>query len=278
MVRVAKEAGCEVGFSTNGVLLDPALSETLVSLGQDWIAFSVDAATPETYKRIRRGAEFEAVRRNLEALRNIKASWPSQTPKMMMVFVMMHENYRELPIYVELAHELGVEHIIFKNLDVILKKGDDERRLFSHRGPPRAEVEPVIAEARKRARQLGIGLRLYALKPQELTICEHDPLHSLFFNWAGDVSPCITLSYAENRIFDGKPHFVPRQCFGNINEEPLEQIWNKTAHQEFRRPYEIRLRLEQQATFDAFLGSTEPLPEMPPAPAGCRACYYLYGI
>jgi MoaA/NifB/PqqE/SkfB family radical SAM enzyme len=280
MVRVAKEAGCEVGFSTNGTLLDPGLAETLVSLGQDWICFSVDAATAETYERIRQGAEFEAVMRNIEALRDMKIARHSKVPKMMLLFVMMRENFQEMPACVELAYELGVEQIIFKNLDVILKDGDDRRRLFSHEGRSLADVEPVMAEAEQRARKLGIGLRFYALHPQELTICEQDPLHNLFFNWAGYVSPCITLAYAEDRVFDGERHFVPCQCFGDINHEPLEQIWNKRAYQEFRQPYETRLRLERQATINALMGNVEgdSSPEMPLAPAACRTCYYLYGV
>lgn len=279
MVRVAKEAGCEVGFSTNGTLLDRSLAETLVSLGQDWISFSVDGATAETYERIRQGAQFETVIWNIETLCDIRIARGSKTPKMMMVFVMMHENFHELPVYVELAHELGVEQIIFKNLDVILKDSDDERRLFGHDGPLVAEVEPLIAEAQRRAKKLGIGLRLYALQPQELTICEHDPLHNLFFNWAGYVSPCITLSYAEDRVFDGKRHFVPCQRYGNINEETLEEIWQTVAYQEFRQPYETRVRLERQATIDVLVGSAaNESRQMPPAPEGCRTCYYLYGI
>jgi MoaA/NifB/PqqE/SkfB family radical SAM enzyme len=280
MVRVAKQAGCEVGFSSNGTLLDPGLAATLVSLGQDWISFSVDAATAETYERIRQGAEFETVMRNIETLRDIKIARRSKVPKMMLVFVMMHENFHELLAYVELAHELGVEQIIFKNLDVILKEGDDERRLFSHEGRPPADVEKVRAEAQQRAQKLGIGLRLYALHPQELMICEQDPLHNLFFNWAGYVSPCITLAYAEDRVFDGKRHVVPCQCFGDINHEPLEQIWDKVAYQAFRQPYETRLRLARQATINALTASVEgeSSPEIPLAPAGCRTCYYLYGV
>ncbi len=279
MVRVAKEAGCEVGFSTNGTLLDRSLAETLVSLGQDWISFSVDGATAETYERIRQGAQFDTVVSNIEILHEIKVTRRSQTPKMLMVFVMMRENFHELLTYVDLAHELGVEQIIFKNLDVILKDGDDERRLFSHDGPLLANLEPMINEAQKRAKKLGLGLRLYAMQPQALAICEHDPLHNLFFNWAGYVSPCITLSYAEDRVFNGQRHFVPCQRFGNINDESLEQIWQKMAYQEFRRPYEIRVRLERQATIDVLVGGgTDESPEIPPAPEGCRTCYYLYGI
>jgi MoaA/NifB/PqqE/SkfB family radical SAM enzyme len=279
MVRAAKEAGCQAGFSTNGILLDPGLSASLVSLGLDWISFSVDAATAATYERIRRGAEFARLTANVAALRDLKARLRRKTPRMMLVFVMMHENYPELPAYVDLAHELGVQQVIFKNLDVILKDGDDERRLFSHRGPPRADVEPVLAEARARAARLGVQVREYALRPRELAMCEHDPLHNLFFNWAGGVSPCITLAYAEDRVFDGRRHYVPCQRFGDVNAEALEDIWDKPAYRDFRRPYEIRVRLERQAALDALLGGDQALAaDVPPAPAACRTCYYLYGV
>jgi MoaA/NifB/PqqE/SkfB family radical SAM enzyme len=281
MVRTAKEAGCHVGFSTNGTLLDPGLSKTLVTLGIDWISFSIDAATAETYERIRQGAEFETVIENVESLRDTKSSRGGKSPKMMMVFVMMRENYHELPLYVDLAHKLGVEQIIFKNLDVILKDDDDGRRLFSHDGPPLPDVEAAIAEARKRCQKQGIGLRLYAMQPQELMMCENDPLHNLFFTWTGHVSPCITLSYADDRVFDGRRHLVPTQRFGNINDEPLEAIWDSTTYQQFRSAYEIRVRMERQATINALIGSEEgesPSPAVPPAPAACRTCYYLYGV
>jgi MoaA/NifB/PqqE/SkfB family radical SAM enzyme len=281
MVRAAKEAGCQVGFSTNGTLLDPGLSKTLVSLGIDWISFSIDAATAETYERIRQGAEFETVIKNVEALRDTKSSRGGKSPKVMMVFVMMRENYHELPLYIDLAHKLGVEQIIFKNLDVILKDDDDGRRLFSHDGPPPPDVEAAMAEARKRSQKQGIGLRLYAMQPQELMMCENDPLHNLFFTWAGYVSPCITLSYAEDRVFDGRRHLVPTERFGNINDESLETIWDSAAYQQFRSAYEIRVRLERQATINALIGSEEgesPSPAVPLAPAACRTCYYLYGV
>ncbi len=279
MVHQAKEAGCEVGFSSNGTLLDRDLAETLVSLGQDWLSFSVDGATAATYERIRQGAQFETVVQNIHRLHDIKQRRGSQTPKLMMVFVMMRENFHELPIYVELAHELGVEQIIFKNLDVILKDEDDQRRLFGHDGPRVGELEAIITEAQQRAKKLGINVRLYFLQPQELPICEHDPLHNLFFNWQGYVSPCITLSYAEHRVFEGQPHVVPCQRYGNINEDALDAIWEKLAYQQFRQPFEVRVRRERQATIDLIVGAEgSGTPDMPAPPEGCRTCYYLYGI
>ncbi len=282
MVRAAKDAGCEVGFSTNGVTLHPEVSEALVSLGLDWISFSVDAASEEVYERIRQGARFETVIGNITAMRAAKARQESRLPKMMMVFVMMtgaQQNYHQLPDYIQMAHSLGVEQVIAKNLDVIVKDGDDQRRLFSHQGPPGEEVEAAIASAQRRADELGIGLRVYALQPREQAICEQDPVHNIYFNWEGYVSPCITLSYAEKRFFDGERVLVPCQRFGDINTDRLEDIWDHPDYTSFRRVYQERLRLQQQAMVDVMLGNSgEGTISMPPAPEGCRTCYYLYGV
>lgn len=169
--------------------------------------------------------------------------------------------------------------MVAKNLDVILKDGDDERRFFAHDREPALEIQQALAEARERAHKLGVGLRFYSLRPQEVTICEHNPLRSLFINWEGFISPCITLSYAESRIFDGRRVLAPCQRFGDIRSEDLQQVWEKPGYQEFREYYEKRLSLERQATLDHLLGgSIETDIKLPPAPEGCQTCYYLYGI
>ena len=307
MVRMAKEAGCEAGFSTNAARLTPDLSETLVSLGLDWISFSVDAATASLYERIRQGANFDTLISNIRALQSIKEKRNIHTPRMMMVFVMMGQgqpesaNFHELPQFIDLAHSLGVEQVIAKNLDVIIKDGDDQRRLFQdgdehpngaqHRNDGVSDaqataVKTVLAQAQERASWLGVSLRTYLLRPEEQTICEHDPLHNLFIDWQGNISPCITLSYAEERFFAGERVHVPCQRFGNINQHTLDEIWNTPAYREFRKAYELRLSWERQALVDAMLNSSDPnaygqehhFGERPAAPEGCRTCYYLYGI
>jgi len=287
MVRTVKAAECEVGFSTNGVHLERELAAEFIAAGLDWISFSVDAARAETYERIRQGARFDQVMANITALRDVKSAQRSKTLKTMMVYVMMRENYGELPAFIDLAYELGVEQVIAKNLDVIVKEGDDDRRLFSHSDPEggradtgdeTAAIAAAIAAAERRARGHGIPLRVYALRPQEQPICEHNPLQNLFFNWEGYVSPCITLSYADSRVFNGKRHFVPCLRFGNINQEPLGEIWARIAYRQFRASYSERVRLARQSTMDMLLGGPGTEGPIPPAPEGCRTCYYLYGV
>jgi len=282
MVEIAKQAGCEVGFSTNGMRLYPEVSRQLLDLGLDWISFSVDAASAGLYESIRRGGRYQDVIGNITAMRDLKESRGSRTPRMLMVFVMMigeQANYFELPAFVQLAHRLGVEQVIAKNLDVILKDGDDERRFFSHEGEPGVEIEAALEEARRSAQDLGLGLRVYNMRPQEVTVCEHNPLQNVFFNWEGIISPCITLSYAENRVFDGQRVLAPCQRFGDIHSETLPDVWNKPAYREFRKYYEARLASDRQASLDLLLGGpAEAEYTLPPAPEGCQTCYYLYGV
>ncbi len=281
MVKAVKAAGCKVGFSTNGLHLTPDVSETLIQLDMDWISFSFDAATPETYHRIRQGSSYETVIGNIRALKALKEEAGSQVPHVMMVFVMMsgeHKNFHELPAYIDLAHSLGAEYIIAKNLDVIVKDGDFERGLFSHAGTHLPEVVAVRQQAEKRAKELGISLRLYNLEPRQQTICEQHPVHNLYINYAGNVSPCITLSYADNRVFNGERVHVPCLVYGNVHDEPLETIWNKADYDAFRKLYERRLSVEQEAMLQAILGGDESEYSLPDAPEGCRTCYYLYGI
>lgn len=297
MLCEAKKAGCQIGFSTNGTRLTPRLSQQLLDLGLDWISFSVDAADQETYERIRQGARFDQVIANIESLRDQKSKCGSKSPRMMMVIVLMGgesgdqyatQNYYQLPAYLELGHRLGVEQVIAKNLDVILKPGDDERRLFTHpdsgeKRPAHMELAEILARSEARARELGIGLRLYNLQPQESSICENDPLHNLFFNWEGQVSPCITLSYAETRLFAGEQVHAPCQVFGDIRSQTLDEIWNSPGYVAFRAAFEKRRQAERNAHITAMTQAMQgEMPEtvfrLPPAPGSCRTCYYLYGI
>lgn len=79
MVRYAKQRNIlEVAFNTNGVLLTKELSEQLLDAGLDCLFFSFDAATKETYEKIRIGAEYEPVLHNIRkfvSLRNAKKAF-----------------------------------------------------------------------------------------------------------------------------------------------------------------------------------------------------------
>ena len=275
MIEAGKATGCSVGFNTNAVLLNNELAGKLVALDIDWIAYSVDAATPQTYESIRHGAKFAQVLENISALNTAKKARGTTLPLTMAVFVMMRDNIGELPDYIDLAFQMGIDHVIAKNLDVILKEEDESRRIFtSTDAHPPAEVTRAIAEAQERAKRHGLIMRVYSLQPEELAICDQDPVHTLFVNWEGWLSPCITLAYARKRIFCGRPIELPIYRFGNVNDEELPDIWNKAPYREFREAFEARCNEVRMAKQKINVKSSA----LPPAPAVCQACHYLYNL
>jgi len=283
MVRAGKSAGCTVGFSTNATLLTPEIARELVTCGLDWIAYSLDGATPTTYESIRRGAHFDAV---VENIRQMQAARSAQgrghgrsQPLTFLFFVMMRQNLHELPAVVALAHELGIDQVVAKNLDVVLKEGDENQLIFGGEGyQPPAEVEDAIGRARAEARRLDTKLRVYELQRQEAVICEQDPLNTAFVNWEGCVSPCITLAYAQRQWWDGRWYPVERQRWGNVATDPLPDILQRPAARQFLAHYEAR----RYAWFTSAAAASAELPggrsAFPPAPEACQRCGYLYGI
>jgi MoaA/NifB/PqqE/SkfB family radical SAM enzyme len=283
MVRTAKSAGFIVGFSTNATLLDADRSRALCEAGLDWIAYSIDGATRETYERIRVGASFEKVTENLNGLRQVKAEKGIRQPATMLFFVMMKENVQELPAMVEWAKARGIDRLVAKNLDVILAEADEERRIFKNQGE--GEIDPyvmeAVTEARKRARDLELPFRAYDLLPTERPICEQYPLNTMFIAWDGCISPCISLSYLRDRRFAGKWERTPPVRFGNAGTDSLEAIWEKPEYQNFRKLFRDRTRGESGNLSRALLPDFSPSQErrcFPDPPQGCGVCYYLYGV
>jgi MoaA/NifB/PqqE/SkfB family radical SAM enzyme len=178
---------------------------------------------------------------------------------------------------------MGIDQIVAKNLDVILKEGDDDRRIFKNRGE--GEVDPsvsrAVAEAKREARDLKIGLRVYELSPTEKPICEQSPLKTLFVAWEGSVSPCINLSYIQDRCYEGKWQRFPIVRFGNVANESLEAIWKKPGYRNFRKLLQERGKDDSGSLTESLLPDLSEYRERRCSsgpPQGCGVCYYLYGI
>jgi molybdenum cofactor biosynthesis enzyme MoaA len=116
-VRIAKELRVpNVYFSTNAMKLTPALTGALIEAGLYEINVSLDAGTKATFERIRRGAKWDTVVGHLKSLRDQKAARKLRRPRIHLSFVMMRSNVQELPQFIELAAELGVEVVYFSHL------------------------------------------------------------------------------------------------------------------------------------------------------------------
>ncbi|NLE59665.1 MAG: radical SAM protein [Planctomycetes bacterium] len=116
IIETANRRQVTFDLYTNGHALTSRICRRIVeSQAVLMMNFSVDAATPETYRRIR-GANFERVIGKIEMLQAMKAEKNRPLPNLSMSFVAMADNIQELPAFVVLAARLGADRVYVEHL------------------------------------------------------------------------------------------------------------------------------------------------------------------
>jgi MoaA/NifB/PqqE/SkfB family radical SAM enzyme len=283
VVRLVKETRCRAGFVTSGWGLDDDRILELVTAGIDFIGFSVSGATPETHNVIRANSNLHQILRSIQTLQELKARKKLDAPKLHIVFLMLRDNIAELPLLVDYAKELSLDEIVVINLIQVSNAWQEAQRLFTC---GEEEGHALLREAASKARAWKIHLRLAPLSPGEVGVCAENPLRNLYISADGHVSPCVYLyppiPSPFKRLFCGTEHAVPKVSFGNIFQEPFENIWNSAPYAAFRNDFRERQK--------GFAAKYPPLPSdperimkaaaiaLPPPPEPCRTCHKILGL
>jgi radical SAM protein with 4Fe4S-binding SPASM domain len=99
MIDLAKrQTKCILNITTNGTMLFPGISNTLLNIGIDIIEVSVDAFTKTVYQKIRIGASYEQVLLNIFYLLDAKRRAKSST-RIIVSIVEQRENRYEIDIF-----------------------------------------------------------------------------------------------------------------------------------------------------------------------------------
>ena len=107
IVKYAKKLGFEMALVTNGTLLDDETLELIKDF--EWVRFSIDAVTPQTFKKIKGVDLFDKVIENLRKLIEIK----SENNVIGYSFVVCRDNYTEIHEAAKFAKLLGCDNIRF---------------------------------------------------------------------------------------------------------------------------------------------------------------------
>jgi len=95
-VRYARQHGVlNVYFATNGLLLQGDIVRELIEAGLSKVMVSIDAATAETYARMRRSTDFDRVERNIHALLELRNKLGITYPMVRVNFLRTRENQHE---------------------------------------------------------------------------------------------------------------------------------------------------------------------------------------
>ena len=294
MVELGKAAGCEVGLTTNGVLLDEEVARRLVGAGVDLVAVSIAGATPSTHDAYRVGSRLEEIVEKVAALTREKRRQGAPHPRIVLLYMMLRSNVYELPAAVDLGREVGAERLVATNLDYVGCEAQDVARAFSV-----TDRDPVwlnaVEEAGRRASGLELEFRAYPLRAQrDVLVCEPMASSTAVVAADGGLFPCVYLSLPVDpipRLFGEERHELPRRPFGSVLDADLLTLWEGEACRAFRRSFELRRTLNARLAFEllvdqrsaresadrlettlAWARQDAPLPDV------CRSCYKAYGL
>ncbi|MDI3488680.1 MAG: hypothetical protein PWR26_1397 [Methanosarcinales archaeon] len=223
MLRYVKERDVFVELYDNFYHIDESTARELIELEVDKIFVSFDAATKETYERIRVGSSFERVMGNVRRMFELKREMGAHFPEIAFHYIVCRENMHEMLKYIELVHSIagsGVE-VQFTRM---LHEFEEVKHLF-------VDIpQELIDEAEKRARELGVrvvwNLDVPTCKPP-MSQCIEWTMPFIFVT--GHVIPCCSGNEA------GRRDFQKETALGNVFEQPFKEIWNGEKYRNLRR-------------------------------------------
>ena len=118
MVAIAKAAGCRVGTTTNGMLLNRDRITGIIESGVDIIAFSL-AGTGETNDIIRKGTSLKKVLEAIRALEREKKERGTEKPEIHVAYMLFRSGMQELEALPELLEGLGASQVVVSTLDFV---------------------------------------------------------------------------------------------------------------------------------------------------------------
>jgi len=153
-----------VQFDSNGLLLTEEISRKLIKKGLKLIDFSLDAATPETYKKIRR-SNFTLVINNIKRLTEIKKELGIKHPVIKINMTLMKENLSEVIPFIKMAKQLEAEIVHLGLLNPFDEyEIENEGFIFNYKEQmldTNSKIfQKTIEEAKQKAEELGIELIL----------------------------------------------------------------------------------------------------------------------
>ena len=290
MAAMAREAGCSVGMTTNGTLINGEVARRL-ACEVDVVGISIDGATAATYESIRHGANFHQVVEGVRALVAAKKELRDDGyPLVSLLFLKNRRNIRELPAMVDLAGELGADEVIASNLTYVAKPEYEKLRVYSLQKASREYLE-IIDRARKRAKEWDLGLRIYPLEPKRVAFCEARPLERSAHHLGRLCHPLRRpdppgAGDTMAKVHEGESYRIPMTRFGNLKEAELLDIWNSDAYKKFREPFagrkaicgDARFGMSDDGGFEEIDVETFGALTRHPLPDVCYGCYKALGI
>jgi len=211
MVRYAKRLGFRVSLTSNFTTINQDNAAGLIGAGLNYLYVSFDGASRETFEKLRHGADFDRIVRNVGLFIKTRKDLNVDTPRLLFETTVSELNVHEVPEIVKLGESLNIDGMLFYR-PVLPGKSDYVDDSF-------ASVD--WKELSKNGVEIQVG------------------------SFGKPVRPCIGV-FGCYVTFDGKVLQCNRMIqllrrkdyalhqFGDVNESSLPSIWFSDRYRKFR--------------------------------------------
>jgi len=259
--RLAKAAGCQVGTTTNGILLTEDICRQAIETGIDVIGFSL-AGIDGVNDRIRRGTSLARIRDTIATLNRLKAQRGVQRPALHVAYLLLHSMVEDVEALPAFLASLGIDQAVVSTLDCIASRTLVEEAIQPANQEEYASLRHRLEAMTAAGTTLGLPIHAWLTAPQKsagtrpgdaveenapapttIQPCTENIQRSAFISAAGAVSPCVyaglPLTGAVTHWIAGEETVYTPLVFGNITQQSFAAIWNALPYRVFRKAHRM---------------------------------------
>ena len=245
ILRYVKAQGFDrVEVVTTGNLIKEPIRKAIVDEQLlERILVSIEGASKTLYENVR-GSNFEEMKFCIKSLAKYRNRSGQPSPKIIFNVVCLKENIEELPLIMDLAHELGVDEVYFVHLSGVVSEMSHKDRkrlegklLFKENhlnSCDRKLILDVFRKIEEKSRYYGIFFKppenyfgvsesINEIKTNGGARC-NKPYDWVQVNNDGNMFPCCQIAQ--------------RYSVGSIIGNTFEEVWNGRKYKEFREGLE----------------------------------------
>jgi len=225
MLEYLKKRNCYVEIFESCALLKERDIQTLVDLEIDKIWVSIEAATKDTYEKIRVGGNFEKTLSNIRLLAQLRDKARKPLPQLAFHFIVNKLNIGEMLPYVDMVKDIvgdTKKHGTFIFFTALLYFPEVDHLRIS-----------VSEELKNKTDERCRELHIFNAWSDNITV---DCPASQCMRWnepfvlvSGDVQCCCAINEANQRAYQLK------HSFGNLFQTHFRDLWHSDVYGNFRK-------------------------------------------
>jgi MoaA/NifB/PqqE/SkfB family radical SAM enzyme len=143
---------------SNGLALTQEISRKIVEFELDWLNVSLNAATQRSWEITTGNRHFDRVIDNIRYLQELKRATGRTKPTLGMTYVLTRHSLEDLPAFVDLCVELGVDCAAVHHMTLVYSEFVPDSVTFTKR-----RANEVLRQVRDKANRLGFHISLPTL-------------------------------------------------------------------------------------------------------------------